>query len=608
MKKILALILVFSGICLMQLSSMKPEPQVPVSEEVRLYILKELHVLRAGVSAGLKNKTAAELKSDYLEQRRSYKHIEFFIEYYSPREAKLFINGPLVPKHDEENGLMMSPRGFQVVEEILYGGEEINSEKLQKEYTLLNEQFGQLYSYYTTAEFNDGMLLEMMQLEIYRIASLSLNGYDATISGHGIRESEYCLEGIEQAIKPYIRYKKDPVYNELNKKIRLAKDALSKNTDFNSCNRLQIITDYLDPLNAAFVKFHNACELPWRNSKQAIIINNPAFFSLQNFNLRFFSIYYDDTFNLARQAKLGEQLFNDPLLSGDHKRSCASCHAPGNYFIDGLKVNSSLDGKSSLKRNTPSLYNVAFQKAFFYDGRAYQLEQQISDVIVNEKELHGNLDTIIMNLKNDKKYRSLFAEAFKNTRDSGITGYAVQKAITEYEKTLISFDSRFDRYLRGNNQALNEREKNGYNIFAGKALCGSCHFFPLFNGTVPPFYMDSEFEVLGVPGTPENKTLDNDPGRVKVTGFPEHQHSFKTPTVRNSEHTAPYMHNGVYNTLEEVIEFYHKGGGAGLGFEVPNQTLPFDSLLLDAREKEDLVLFLKSLSDVEKDSPNSGGK
>jgi cytochrome c peroxidase len=596
MKKILFLSLIISGICLMQLSFVKPE-ESSASGPARNYILSELKKITALLKTDPgKHKDLVALKENYVRCREHYKHIEFFVEYYSPREAKYFINGPLVPKHDEENGKIVSPKGFQVIEEILYKNEEADLPRLRSEYRTLHSEFNKLYNYYTSAEINDALLLEIVQIELYRIASLNMNGYDATISGDGIKESIYCLAGIRQILKYYEVYKNENELNELLLKIDFAIEEFNKNEDFNAADRLLLIND-LAAINTAIINFHDASKIPWRNTKQALILNTPSFFTRENFNLRYFSIYYDDTLNLDKQAKLGKLLFNDPLLSGDQKRSCSSCHAPEKCFTDGLKVNSSLDGKTDLKRNTPTLLNVVFQKAFFYDGRAYQLEQQIADVIGNEKEMHGDLEGIIIKLKNDEKYVKLFTEAFKNSRDSAITSYSVQKAITEYEKTLSSFNSRFDAYLKGDTNAITEREKNGYNLFGGKALCGSCHFFPIFNGTVPPFYKDSEFEILGVPQRADNKKLDDDPGRMFVTGFTEHQFSFKTPTLRNIEFTSPYMHNGVYKTLEEVIEFYHKGGGEGFGYKVPNQTLPFDSLMLNQKEKEDLVLFMKSLSD-----------
>src|SRR6185436_3817525 len=111
--------------------------------------------------------------------------------------------------------------------------------------------------------------------------------------------------------------------------------------------------------------------------------------------------------------------------------------------------------------------------------------------------------------------------------------------------TLVSFNSRFDKYLRGDFKQLNKREINGYNLFAGKALCGSCHFFPLFNGTVPPFYNESEFEVIGTPSDSTGLKLDDDVGRYAVTNINEQKNAFKTPSVRNIDLTAPYMHNGI---------------------------------------------------------------
>jgi cytochrome c peroxidase len=278
--------------------------------------------------------------------------------------------------------------------------------------------------------------------------------------------------------------------------------------------------------------------------------------------------------------------------------SCATCHDPRLAFTDGMATSFAINRKGDITRNAPTLLNVAFQQSFFYDGRVYQLEQQAIEVIHNPKEVNGDLKKIALQLQAHPTYKKLFQQAFEGTPDSSITAYAIIVCLSEYERKLLSLNSRFDQYLRGNDKALNEREINGYNIFAGKALCGSCHFFPVFNGTVPPLFKDSEFEVLGTPATFQNTGLDQDSGRYSITHMDMHQFAYKTPTVRNIELTAPYMHNGIYKTLEEVIEFYHKGGGVGFGFDVPNQTLPFDSLQLSVGEKEDLVFFLKTLTDT----------
>lgn len=132
----------------------------------------------------------------------------------------------------------------------------------------------------------------------------------------------------------------------------------------------------------------------------------------------------------------------------------------------------------------------------------------------------------------------------------------------------------------------------------GKALCATCHFIPLTNGTVPPFFSETEKEVIGIPETKYNRKLDTDYGFYSLFNESLHKGMFKTPTIRNASLTAPYMHNGVYSSLSEVIDFYVKGGGAGMGFNLPHQTLPFDKLELTNQDKENLIAFIKTLADT----------
>ncbi|HVF97132.1 MAG TPA: hypothetical protein VM871_07420, partial [Flavisolibacter sp.] len=157
---------------------------------------------------------------------------------------------------------------------------------------------------------------------------------------------------------------------------------------------------------------------------------------------------------------------------------------------------------------------------------------------------------------------------------------------------------RFDQYMRGNKTTLTVDERAGFNLFAGKAACATCHFIPLFNGLTPPQFDDTESEVLGVPANKKQKKLDNDLGKYNFANASVHKYSFKTPTLRNVALTAPYMHNGVFKTLEEVVNFYDKGGGAGLGIAPPNQTLSTERLNLSSKERKQIVSFLKALTDT----------
>lgn len=153
--------------------------------------------------------------------------------------------------------------------------------------------------------------------------------------------------------------------------------------------------------------------------------------------------------------------------------------------------------------------------------------------------------------------------------------------------------------MLGNQSKLNNSEKNGFNLFAGKAKCATCHFIPLFNGLVPPEFTETETEVLGVPAKKSKKDakLDSDPGKYNTTHSMIHKYAFKTPTLRNIELTTPYMHNGVFNTLEEVMDFYNEGGGEGLKIAPDNQTLPKDKLNLSKKEIADIIAFMKALTD-----------
>jgi cytochrome c peroxidase len=149
--------------------------------------------------------------------------------------------------------------------------------------------------------------------------------------------------------------------------------------------------------------------------------------------------------------------------------------------------------------------------------------------------------------------------------------------------------------MRGNEEALSKQELKGFNLFMGKAKCATCHFIPLFSGITPPKYVMSETEVLGVPVSLEDSTVDADPGYYGVIGVDSYKYAFKVPTIRNINKTAPYMHNGIYQTLDQVMEFYNNGGGAGLGINLPNQTLSKENLHLTKKEIQDIIAFMKSL-------------
>jgi cytochrome c peroxidase len=288
-------------------------------------------------------------------------------------------------------------------------------------------------------------------------------------------------------------------------------------------------------------------------------------------------------------------LFADPGLSGTGTRSCQSCHQPGKAFTDGLVKNTVIGNNALLKRNTPTLLNAALQPSQFYDMRVNTLEDQSLSVVQSILEMHGSMTLSVGRLWKDKQYRELFSKAFPRKDRTGIDTLEIMNAIGSYVRSLVLLNSRFDEYMRGNRSAMATDEINGFNLFMGKAKCATCHYMPLFNGTFPPRYVKTESEVIGVPGDTLHKKIDDDMGRYAVIETESFRHAFKIPTVRNAARTAPYMHNGVFMSLEQVMDFYNKGGGAGMGMTIENQTLPFDKPGLTEKEKEDVILFIKSL-------------
>jgi cytochrome c peroxidase len=297
----------------------------------------------------------------------------------------------------------------------------------------------------------------------------------------------------------------------------------------------------------------------------------------------------------VQKIALGKRLFFDPQLSGTGTRSCGSCHQPGKAFTDELAKNLDITGKRFITRNTPTLINAALQPAQFYDMRATSLEDQAHDVMNNRNEMHGDMQVSSGRLWKDPVYHKLFSEAFPFIDRKTIDTAEIMNALASYVRSLTALNSRFDAYMQGNNSALNKAGVRGFNLFMGKARCATCHYLPLFNGTLPPRYMQMDAEVIGVPKTKAGKAIDPDEGLYSISPFAFNRHSFKVTTVRNAARTAPYMHNGVYKSLEEVIDFYNKGGGAGIGLQVPNQTLAPNKLNLTILEQKQLIAFIKSL-------------
>lgn len=275
------------------------------------------------------------------------------------------------------------------------------------------------------------------------------------------------------------------------------------------------------------------------------------------------------------KVSLGKRLFFDKNLSMDRSISCATCHNPTQGFSNGEAFAQGVSEQFS-NRNVPSIINRLFGQTQFWDGRAKTLESQARGPLFNPDEMGMDENLVIERLKADPVYLTLFQKAF----DAEPTLDAVLQAIASFERTLVSGTSAFDRYeWNGEKKALSDSAIRGIALFRGKARCSTCHIGTNFT--------DEKFHNLGA-GIGSGQ---NDPGRAAVTKASEDFGKFKTPTLRNITQTSPYMHDGSLATLEDVIEFYNRGGRPNLNLDI--EIKPLD---LTDTEKSDLLEFLKSLT------------
>lgn len=550
------------------------------------------------VEVGKNQVDEQNVRQAFLKSRLLFKKFEWASEYFSADLSKR-LNGP--PVEEIENADLLDPSlaraidpmGLQVIEEVIYPNYDTSrKEELISEVRHLVSNTAFLISYFHDQQLVDWRILDASKLEVFRIIALGITGFDNALSLNSMQECSESLKSLRDILSLYINKKrKTSLLQDLDASIAY----LSQHPDFNAFDRAFFITRFGNKVSTGIAQLEQ--DLPGRKIKYNRMLRQEVrtMFDSDAFNVDAFTPGPEFHMTDAK-VELGEKLFYDVALSGTGTRSCASCHNPGLAFTDGLVKNTNIHNPSKLlTRNTPTLLNAALQSNYFYDMRALTLEDQVRDVIGNKHEMDGAMEAVINYVSADRSYRSLFANTFSTTSENGISSDQVTNALASYIRSLTTLNSRFDAYMRGNDDALSKQELNGFNLFMGKAKCATCHFVPLFNGATPPKYVSSETEVLGVPVSLADSTLDADLGYYSVIGIDSYKNAFKIPTVRNVKKTAPYMHNGVYETLDQVMEFYNNAGGVGLGMNLSNQTLPEEKLQLTEKEIKDVIAFMESL-------------
>ncbi|MCE7065026.1 cytochrome-c peroxidase [Dyadobacter sp. CY326] len=610
MKKTIAVIIAVLGFAFLSLKVSGPgDSSIGVDHTLRSFKTgvddfiktnEQLYVAIDGINADSASVLTA--RKALKDCRRSYKRIAFFTSYFFPSETR-FYNG--APKFEVEEPTLelVEPMGLQQIEALLFEDDVLAGKSdllVQSEAMLTSAK--DMHALLFGIKINDAQILESVRIELIRITTLYISGYDAPMLKSGITETLEATNALQNVLKPYFNANPE-LGKPLEKLLSGSEIYLNAHQDFDSFDRMQFLTRFALPIQKEFGDFV---------SKLGLVINTTPYLNYEAPHiysrnaLKNWDDHGTDSVQKKALVDLGRTLFFDKSLSGNASTSCATCHQPGNYFADQLQKSPSLVRDSVLRRNTPTLMYAVWQHSQFWDGRVANLQDQIHNVFLNPLEMNGNAAELNGNVLQKEEYKKLINTSFpgKNVQDLGIS--EASEALAAFVKQLGTMDSPFDQYVAGDQTALTDRQVSGFNLFMGKAQCGTCHFPPFFNSLLPPLFDISEVEVLGVPVHDdfEKPELDADLGRFDLYKMRYYKGAFKTPTVRNAAKTAPYMHNGSLKTLAKVIDFYNKGGGKGLKLPVEDQTLSANALNLTERESEDIILFLESLTDSKPENQN----
>ncbi len=553
------------------------------------------------------------IKDGIEKTRTQLKAVDFWLRYFEP-VAYNQVNGPLPVEWENEV--------FEKFEKPYRreGGGLTLAELYLRERTLNKDTLLHLIQMSLTAvnTFQADSITNQLdtfdhfffanRLYLLNLAAVYTTGFECPDSKNIIPELRTMIAAVRNIYGSYNRsFPATPLpakYLELYDK--MAGYVATQPADYAFFDHYTFIKDYVNPLfaiNQSLIITYGAAS----NSLNDYTLNNDAtsvfdkkLYSPQNAK-GIFSLV-KDTATLSEIKHIGKLLFYDPILSGNNRRSCISCHRSTQYFTDTTACTSmQFNEKDRLPRNTPSLVNVIYNHLLMMDGKHISLQAQGKAVMTNPIEMGGTQDEILAKVLSCKEYKTAFKKFLAFTpEEEKISFEHIVAAVTFYYADFSNFYSPFDDAMnatpKAEKQPVSREAINGFNLFMGKAKCGTCHFVPQFNGVKPP-YISTEFEVLGVPADNGCHKMSDDKGRYEVNPAYETMNAFRTGSIRNAQYTAPYMHNGVFSTLEQVIDFYDAGGGAGKNFIVANQTLSRDSLKLTPTEKKELISFIHSLNE-----------
>lgn len=548
------------------------------------------------------------LRTQIETARLKLKNIDFWLRYFEPNAYRR-INGPLPIEWENEAFEKFEPpyrregAGLSLVE-ISLGQKILRKDSLLSLVIKSREAIKTFEADSITTQLNSySHFFLANRLFLLNLAAVYTTGFECPDTNHVIPELRSMLRGTKTIYESYNQsFPETPLDKEYLIGYEHAIDFVDRQpVQYSSFDQFDFIKDYINPLfalNQKFIKVYHVTSVNFNDytlNDNTKSIFDKSLYASQN-TKGIYSLVEDEK-TLKEIRYIGKLLFYDPILSQNNMRSCASCHKPTEYFTDtSVSTPLNFDRQERLPRNAPTLINSVYNHLIMLDGKNISLQDQGIAVITSAHEMNSNPKELLKKLLSCKEYKDAFKSFLKLTpEEKEITLDHIVSAITYYDGSYSRFYSSFDNAMN-NNVEVSEDVKKGFNLFMSRAKCATCHFVPNFNGVKPPF-LSSEFEVLGTPEDTAFKKLSQDSGRYLVNKAPETLHAFRTGSIRNAKYTKPYMHNGVFRTLEEVIDFYDVGGGQGKKLNIDNQTLPNDSLRLSTTEKKQLLAFIYSLNE-----------
>lgn len=578
-------------------------------EQVNKFQGQQKELLELIKNSDLANETSKTfIRSKINQSRIALKNVDIWLRYLEPVAYKK-INGPLPVEWETEvfekfekpykrDGAGLTLAALYLDEEKIESTKLLN---LIQESVIASE-------IYTNDSITDRLtspdhFFLCNRLFLLNLSAIYTTGFECPDTGQIIPELKSMLKEVYLIYQQFNTTFPDKSFNEAY--LDQFKEAISfvenQSNDFTQFDHFTFIKKYVNPLFAYNQELIRRYQVSSRSyvdyslTKTSTSIFSKDLYKGQSTKGIFLRVTDEEA--LACIDKVGKLLFYDPILSGNNMRSCVSCHQTTAFLTDTLNATSmEYNQKDRLERNTPSLLDVPYNHLLMLDGKHISMKDQAMAVITSSKEMGANADEVLKKVLSCKDYKKTFTSLLKYTpQEKEITMEHITSALSFYYSKFSKYDAAFDEAMNTSKE-LDPLAKKGFNVFMSKAQCATCHFVPQFNGVKPP-YIGSEFEVLGVPQDTTYKRISTDKGRYEINAAKETAHAFRTGTIRNAEKTKPYMHNGIFTTLEQVIDFYDAGGGTGKGLVVENQTLSGDSLRLSKDEKKQLLAFIASLTE-----------